>query len=110
MRDKGYVTWITLADIFAIISMLLLVVGVFMAPPIFGTSLYSAVIIFVIAVGISACAPLLLIAHYNLWGNFWKYREIEGRTTAEERWVLCVLLVLAVGLSLGWVANRWLGS
>jgi heme O synthase-like polyprenyltransferase len=84
--------WITASDYFVILSMVILIGGVFIAP-IFGSSLKYVVIALIFSIFFLAFAPIILIGHYRLL-PFWRERGPRSLVTNQEKFILFMASIL----------------
>ncbi len=69
-------TWITIADYIAVVSLLMLALGVFAAPVLNIYSVSIAVKVFGAALVVFVSHPIILLGHYNLYCSWDKYDEL----------------------------------
>ena len=108
MELRGERTWITLADYVAIMSLLMLALGVFAAPVLGIYPSDVAVKIFGAAFVMFVSHPIILIGHYNLYCSWGKYTKLgkpkpRSRVTNQE-WVafsVCAALFITYLLLMG---------
>ena len=92
MESLGERVWITASDYFVILSMLILICGVFIAP-IFGLNLKYVVLSLTFSIFFLAFAPILLVGHYQLL-PFWGEEGPIKLFTRQEKFIVSTGLVL----------------
>ena len=92
-RDEGDVTWLPWADLFSLISMLIMVLCIFLLP-ILGIGLTFAVNAFGVSLILFAGYPFALAGHYELFTSKDKKGRKGGHCPFEEKVVLVVTVIV----------------
>lgn len=100
MESQGERTWVTFADGIVLLSTLILVVGVFLAPILTDISAGNAARLFGLSLVLFASAPVVLAGHYNLFRQHQK--APRDHVTTQERWSLTVPALFSVGYGVAW--------
>ena len=93
MESRGERIWVTFTDVIVLLSVLILVVGVFLLPILVDISTGNAAKLFGLSLVLLASAPIVLAGHYNL------FRHQEGprdQVTTQEKWSLMVPVLFSV--------------
>tara|TARA_R110001599_G_scaffold353879_1_gene601879 strand:- start:21373 stop:21783 length:411 start_codon:yes stop_codon:yes gene_type:complete len=92
-RDEGDVTWLPWADLFSLVSMLIMVLCVFLLP-ILGFGITFATNAFGISLILFAGYPFALAGHYELFTSKDKEVRKGGHCPFEEKVVLAVTVIV----------------
>jgi hypothetical protein len=92
-RDEGDVTWLPWADLFSLISMVIMVLCVFLLP-ILGVGLAFAANAFGVSLILFAGYPFALAGHYELFTSKDKEARKGGHCPFEEKVVLVVTVIV----------------
>lgn len=90
MESQGQRTWLTVPDGIVMLSVLILVGGVFAAPILVDIKVGDAARLFGLSLTLFASAPVVLAGHYDLYRYQEKPKECRNRVTPQE-W--CSLVV-----------------
>ena len=101
MESEGEVTWLTVADGLVVLSFLVLIAGVFVAPLTEAISVKSSARMFGVALMLFAASPFVLAGHYDLYCSLGK-RLPRPRVTKQEITTLGLLL-LPLGGGIWWI-------
>lgn len=94
-RDEGDVTWLPWADLFTLISMVIMVLCIFLLP-LLGLGAQFATNAFGVSLILFATYPFALAGHYELFTAKDKSARKGGQCPFEEKVVLAVTLVLII--------------
>lgn len=104
MEERYETTWLTLADGFVGLSLLVLVFGVF-AAPIFGTAdVNLAERLLGLSLVLFVSAGFVLVGHYNLYGT-WGRNGPRGQVTKQECAAVAFTLLMLGGYGVWWALS-----
>lgn len=92
-RDEGDITWLPWADLFSLISMLIMVLCIFLFP-ILGIGLDIAVNAFGVSLILFAGYPFALAGHYELFAKKDKDSRKGGHCPFQEKVVLVITVLV----------------
>jgi len=99
MATRGPRTWVTIPDGIVLLSILILVIGVFLAPNLADIQVETTARLFGLSLVLFASAPVVLAGHYNLYG----FRKgPRGQVTTQEKWSLIVPVLFLGGYGIAW--------
>ena len=99
MEMRCEITWLTIADGFVFLSVLVLIAGVFVGPILGIINNGTAAKLFGLSLIIFASTPLILAGHYNL---FYKDESPRPQVTKQEGWALLVSSLAISFYTVGW--------
>jgi hypothetical protein len=92
-RDEGDITWLPWADLFSLISMLIMVLCIFLLP-ILGIGLHIAANAFGVSLILFVGYPFALAGHYELFTKRGKDSRKGGHCPFQEKVVLAVTVLV----------------
>ena len=101
MEEKGYLTWITLADDIVLGSFLVLVIGVFVVPVGGSISIGTVAKLLGTAITLFAAFPLVLAGHYNLYCSWGKKGPRLWAT--KQEWTATGISAPLIAIGLCWI-------